>query len=66
MIKREKTAEEAAIHPYKTRNGGATVTVFVPYDCKNNCPFCVNKEEYADTTGFSLERFARVLKRWMP
>ena len=30
MIKREKTAVEAAVHPYKTRSGGATVTVFVP------------------------------------
>ena len=40
-------------HPYKTREGGATVTVFVPYDCKNHCPFCINKGEYADLTGFS-------------
>ena len=43
-------------HPYKTRTGGATVTVFVPYDCGNNCPFCINKAEYADPGGFSLER----------
>ena len=43
-------------HPYKTREGGATVTVFVPYDCQNNCPFCINKQEYADCTGFSLEK----------
>ena len=42
-------------HPYKTREGGATVTVFVPYDCRNHCPFCINKKEYADCTGFSLE-----------
>jgi hypothetical protein len=42
------------IHPYKTRAGGATVTVFVPYDCQNNCPFCINKREYADCSGFSL------------
>jgi len=41
-------------NPYKTRKGGATVTVFVPYDCQNNCPFCINKREYADCTGFSL------------
>ena len=40
-------------HPYKTREGGATVTIFVPYDCKNHCPFCINKGEYADLTGFS-------------
>ncbi len=44
------------MNPYKTREGGATVTVFVPYDCNNNCPFCVNKQEYADTTGFSVEK----------
>ena len=44
-------------HPYKTREGGATVTVFVPYDCQNNCPFCINKKEYADCSGFSLEKF---------
>ena len=37
-------------HPYKTREGGATVTIFVPYDCKNHCPFCINKGEYADMT----------------
>lgn len=42
-------------NPYKTRQGGATVTVFVPYDCGNNCPFCINKKEYEDTTGFSVE-----------
>ena len=41
---------------YMTREGGATVTVFVPYDCKNNCPFCINKQEYADRTGFSVEK----------
>ena len=23
-------------NPYKTREGGATVTVFVPYDCNNH------------------------------
>ena len=43
-------------NPYKTREGGATVTVFVPYDCRNNCPFCINKQEYADMTGFSEEK----------
>ena len=42
-------------HPYKTREGGATVTIFVPYDCRNHCPFCVNKQEYAHAEGFSVE-----------
>ena len=43
-------------NPYKTREGGATVTIFVPYDCKNNCPFCINKQEYSDMTGFSIDK----------
>ena len=42
-------------NPYKTRQGGATVTIFVPYDCRNNCPFCINKKEYADCSQFSME-----------
>lgn len=35
---------------------GPTVTMFVPYDCKNACPFCVNKKEYSDTSNFDLNR----------
>ena len=42
------------MNPYMTREGGATVTVFVPYDCENHCPFCINKQEYAHAEGFSL------------
>ncbi len=49
-------------HPYKTRAGGATVTVFVPYDCRNHCPFCVNKQEYADCTGFSVDKIVESIK----
>jgi len=49
-------------YPYKTREGGATVTIFVPYDCNNHCPFCINKGEYADTTGFSLEKICESIK----
>ena len=49
-------------NPYKTREGGATVTVFVPYDCNNHCPFCINKQEYADSTGFSLEKICESIR----
>lgn len=49
-------------NPYKTRAGGATVTVFVPYDCNNHCPFCINKQEYEDCTGFSLEAILRSIR----
>ena len=50
-------------HLYKTRQGGATVTIYVPYDCKNHCPFCINKGEYADLTGFSLEKICQSIRR---
>ena len=46
-------------NPYKTREGGATITVFVPYDCGNHCPFCINKKEYEDMTGFGTEQICR-------
>jgi organic radical activating enzyme len=36
---------------YKTREGGATISIFVPYDCENHCPFCINKKEYKDIEG---------------
>ncbi|MBR3562119.1 MAG: 4Fe-4S cluster-binding domain-containing protein [Oscillospiraceae bacterium] len=49
-------------HPYKTRAGGATVTVFVPYDCRNNCPFCVNKQEYANCAGFSVDKIIESIR----
>lgn len=53
---------EFSKNPYKTREGGCTCTVFVPYDCNNNCPFCVNKKEYADTSNFSLEKILNSIK----
>ena len=49
-------------NPYKTREGGATVTIFVPYDCQNNCPFCINKEEYQCMDGFSLEKICESIR----
>ena len=50
-------------HPYKTRQGGATVTIFVPYDCGNHCPFCINKGEYANLEGFSAEKICESIAR---
>ncbi len=47
---------------YKTREGGSTVTIFVPYDCCNNCPFCINKAEYANNEGFSAEKIIESIK----
>lgn len=50
------------VHPYKTREGGATITVFVPYNCKNHCPFCINKEEYNNMEGFSVEKICHSIE----
>ena len=47
---------------YKTREGGSTVTIFVPYDCCNNCPFCINKAEYANNEGFSADKICESIK----
>ena len=49
-------------NPYKTRVGGCTCTVFVPYDCNNHCPFCVNKKEYVDSSNFSLDKIISSIK----
>ena len=49
-------------NPYMTREGGATVTIFVPYDCNNNCPFCINKQEYANPVGFSVEKVCESIR----
>lgn len=57
------TLATARVHPYKTREGGATVTVFVPYNCLNNCPFCINKAEYDNPTGFSAEKICESIQR---
>lgn len=54
--------ENITKNPYKTREGGCTCTVFVPYDCNNHCPFCINKQEYKDTSKFSLEKIIESLK----
>lgn len=47
---------------YLTRNGGATVTVMVPFPCSNSCPFCINKAEYADASKFNLLEVERSIK----
>ena len=39
---------------YIVPKNGATVTIFAPYDCGNNCPFCVNKKEYKENPNFNL------------
>lgn len=62
MIQSDRDDIQVMRYPYKTREGGATVTVFVPYDCGNHCPFCINKGEYADTGSFDQDRIIESIK----
>lgn len=48
---------------YKVPENGATVTIFAPYDCGNNCPFCVNKKEYKENPNFNLEEVKNSIKK---
>ena len=33
---------------------GTTATIYAPYNCTNNCPFCVNKREY-ESKSFNMD-----------
>lgn len=41
---------------YIVGRNNLAVTIFVPYDCPNHCPFCTSKEDYNDSATFSLEK----------
>ena len=32
---------------YKIGRNNLAATIYVPYDCQNNCPFCTSKKEYS-------------------
>lgn len=40
----------------KAGRNNLAVTLFVPWDCGNNCPFCTTKQEYKDNANFSLNK----------
>lgn len=39
------------------------LTIFVPWDCKNNCPFCTSKCDYKNNKNFSLKNIIESLKK---
>ena len=47
---------------YMAGTKGASVTIFVPYDCGNNCKFCINKKEYLNCEGFSDDKIIESIK----
>ena len=35
------------MYKWKVGRDNLAATIYVPYDCKNNCPFCTSKKEYS-------------------
>ena len=35
------------MYKWKIGRDNLAATIYVPYDCKNNCPFCTSKKEYS-------------------
>lgn len=48
---------------YRKGRVNLSATVFVPYDCHNNCSFCVSKKDYADTSNFSLKAITKMIEK---
>jgi len=40
-----------------------SATVFVPWDCSNNCKFCTTKAEYKNQSSFSLKKVIASVKK---
>lgn len=49
-------------YTYQYENG-PTITVFAPYDCKNNCPFCVTKKDYAEHSAYCNHSVSTVMSQ---
>lgn len=48
---------------YIVGRSNLALTIFVPYDCPNNCPFCTSKNEYVNTENFNIDKIAASLKK---
>ena len=45
---------------YLSGRGNLACTIFVPWDCNNNCPFCTSKEMYSTMKDeFNLDEIIR-------
>lgn len=47
---------------YRQGRNNLSATIFVPYDCQNNCPFCTSKQDYRDCSNFSLNEIINKIK----
>jgi len=48
---------------YRKGRTNLSATIFVPYDCKNNCPFCTSKADYKDCENFSTVKIVETIER---
>lgn len=48
---------------YVEGRSNLALTIFVPYDCPNKCPFCTSKEDYKNNTNFSLNKILNSIKK---
>lgn len=48
---------------YIVGRSNLAITVFVPYDCPNNCPFCTSKNEYTNMENFNIDKITASLKK---
>lgn len=48
---------------YLSGRGNLACTIFVPWDCNNNCPFCTSKQMYSDMKNdFNLDEIINKIK----
>ena len=47
---------------YVVGRSNLALTIFVPYDCPNHCPFCTSKDDYKDTSTFSLDEIIKSIR----
>ena len=48
---------------YSVGRSNLALTIFVPYDCPNHCPFCTSKEEYHNAENFDIEKIIESLDK---
>ena len=48
---------------YIVGRNNLALTVFVPYDCPNHCPFCTSKNDYKDVSTFSLDKIIKSINK---
>ena len=48
---------------YIVGRNNLAATIFVPYDCQNHCKFCTSKEDYKNSSNFSLPNILESIKQ---